>query len=97
MNIKEMVGLPEKVVGMASMLLIELAMFRNDILSYRPDTRKSFIGEEIGATHHVGSKVQLKEYLHDPPMSSSMQFRNKFKNSGVKIPIRVKNTDITGS
>ena len=80
-----MTKVPGKIVGMASMLLIEFAMFRNDIISYRPNARKAFIGEEIGATHNAGTKTQLKKYLQKQPISSAMQFRNKFEGSGLRI------------
>ena len=84
-NIEEMVQIPDIIIGMASMLLIELAMFRDDIISYRPNARKSFVGEKIGATHYAKTKSQLKKYLADPPSSSSMPFRNKFEGSGKRI------------
>ena len=85
MSIEHMVQIPDTIIGMASMLLIELAMFRDDIISYRPNARKAFIGEKIGATHHAGTKDQLIKYLQCPPSSSSMPFRNKFEGSGKRI------------
>ena len=43
MSVDEMVQMSDTIIGMASMLLIELAMFRDDIISYRPNAKKSFI------------------------------------------------------
>lgn len=47
------------IIGMASMLLLELAMFRNDIISFRPGATKRFIGERLGATVDATSIEQL--------------------------------------
>ena len=85
MSIDCMVKVPDLIIGMASMLLIELAMFRDDIISYRPNARKGFVGEKIGATHYAETNTQLKNYLLDPPSSSSMPFRKKYKGSGKRI------------
>ena len=43
-SIDVMVQVAYIIVGMASMLLIELGMFRDDIISYRPNYKKPFIG-----------------------------------------------------
>ena len=85
MSLEQMIQVPDMIIGMASMLLIELAMFRDDIISYRPNARKAFIGEKIGATHYVKSKSQLKNYIFDPPILSSMPFRKKYEGSGKRI------------
>jgi len=85
MSIEQMVQVPDTIIGMASMLLIELAMFRDDIISYRPNARKGFVGVKIGATHYAETKSQLKNYLLDLPSSSSMLFRKKFDGSGKRI------------
>jgi hypothetical protein len=82
MDMEEMVQISHTIIGMASMLLIELAMYRDDIISYRPNARKEFIGEIIGATHNARTKTQLIKYFKDPPSSSSMPFREKFEGSG---------------
>ena len=85
LSIEQMVQVPDTIIGMASMLLIELAMFRNDIISYRPNARKKFIGEKMGATHFAGTKSKLKHYLHDPPIYLTMPFRKKFDGSCKRI------------
>ena len=85
LGIEEMTQMPDLIIGMASMLLIELAMFRDDIISYRPNASKSFIGEKIAATHHAGTKAHLKEYIYNSPSSLAMPFRKKFKGSGERI------------
>jgi len=85
MSIDEMTQIPNTIIGMASMLLIELGMFRDDIISYRPNARKGFVGEKIGATHYAETKSQLKNYLLDPPSFSAMPFREKFDGSGKRI------------
>jgi len=87
MSLKDMSQIPDIVIGMASMLLIELAMVRNDIISYRPNARKQFIGDQIGATIGVSSKEQLIETFTSPPLqtSSIADLQNIFNGSGRRI------------
>jgi len=85
MGMDEMVYVPNIIVGMASMLLLELAMFRDDIISYRPNPRKSFVGEKIGATHYAHDKEKLGEYFLHPPNFKSIPFRKKFNGSKLRI------------
>lgn len=51
------------VVGMASMLLLELAFIRKDIISHRPGAVHSFIGEGLGATTPSRSREMLSGLL----------------------------------
>lgn len=85
MSIHHMAKIPNIIIGMDSMLLLELAMFRDDIISYRPNARKESIGQKIGATHNAGTKMQLEKYLEHPPISSTIPFRKKFKGSTKRI------------
>jgi len=87
MSLKDMSQIPDIVIGMASMLLIELAMVRNDIISYRPNARKRFIGEQIGATIGVSSKDQLVETFTSPPLqtSSIADLKNTLNGSDRRI------------
>ena len=67
-SIYEIITMSNQIIGMTSMLLIELAMFRNDIISYIPNNKKKFIGSRIGATINVRNisktdyKLNLKKY-----------------------------------
>ena len=42
-----MVQVPSQIIGMSSMLLLELSLFTNKVISYRPNYKKEFIGEKI--------------------------------------------------
>jgi hypothetical protein len=48
--VDELARVADVVIGMASMLLLELAMFRDDVISLRPNATKPFIGERLGVT-----------------------------------------------
>lgn len=73
------------IVGMASMLLLELAMYRSDVISFRPDARLPFIGNTIGATVPVNTQDILGKILRNPQQSVSSSIREKFKGSGNRI------------
>ncbi|MFH1132655.1 MAG: hypothetical protein V1754_15070, partial [Pseudomonadota bacterium] len=75
----------DAVVGMASMLLIELAMFRDDVISFRPRARLPFIGETIGATTLAGGVSELSCLLKSSFSHSGTSFRSRFSGSGVRI------------
>ena len=72
------------VIGMASMLLLELAMFRNDIISYRPNATKQFIGERLCATNDVTSQGELRTLLESPQKVDGT-FKSRFDGSSEKI------------
>lgn len=56
--------LPDKIIGMASMLLIELSAFRNDIISHRPSATKCFVGETLGLTVPSTNRKELKNLFN---------------------------------
>jgi hypothetical protein len=49
-DVEILAALGDVIIGMASMLLLELALLRDDVISFRPGAKKSFIGERLGAT-----------------------------------------------
>ena len=76
--------LADIVIGMASMLLLELAMLRNDIISFRPNAKKKFIGERLSATIDVTSQEELEGLMNFPKLING-DFREKFNGSSEKI------------
>lgn len=68
----------DKLVGMGSMLLLEAAARRGDVLAYRPSPRRSFIGVEAGAVRLVETKAALAAALADrspaPPSAWAASF-----------------------
>jgi hypothetical protein len=75
------------IVGMASMLLIELAMLRDDVISYRPNARLPFIGNTLGATIQVNDRESLSKLflLRNTSQIKDTSFRNRFQGSGDRI------------
>ncbi len=84
-DIEMMLQIPDFIIGMASMLLIELAIYRYDIISYRPNAQFPFIGEKLNATHLVNNKYELQMVLQNPPKYKKLSFRNNFYGSGERI------------
>ena len=84
MNIHELSALADVVIGMASILLLELAMIRTNVISFRPDARMPFIGERLNATVGADSKKTLKRLLTKPHKASDA-FRKQVIGSGQRI------------
>tara|TARA_X000000950_G_scaffold229307_2_gene277135 strand:- start:3525 stop:4517 length:993 start_codon:yes stop_codon:yes gene_type:complete len=66
-SVEEIATLADTIVGMSSMLLIELATFRQDIISYRPNNKNEFIGNKMKVTlaantfRDLDKKIKIKE------------------------------------
>lgn len=72
------------IVGTASMLLLELAVYRNDIVSFRPHPKKSFIGDEIGATVAVRTADQFR-WAIDNHQTTGVKFGQHYVGSARAI------------
>ena len=75
-----MINIPNIIVGMASMLLIEIALFYDDVISYKPNHKKVFVGDEIGVANTEKNKIEHTNYF-----KSSLRYRlifNKNQFSG---------------
>lgn len=53
----------DKIVGMGSMLLLEVALIRQPVVSYRPHERVAFIGNRLNFTEKIIKKEDLKQAL----------------------------------
>ena len=73
------------IIGMGSMFLLEAAMHRNDIISYRPGDKKGFIGNKIGATFSAKNKYELKNVLTGKQKIQNPGFINSYNHSTEKI------------
>lgn len=63
-NIERLILESHKLVGMGSMLLLEAALVRDDIVSVMPGGNSSdFVGNVIGATKYAGTRTQLECYI----------------------------------
>jgi hypothetical protein len=67
--ISDISALADIIVGMDSMLLLELSVFRRDIISYRPNASKTFVGDRLGLTVPVRSESELKFFLLCPQVA----------------------------
>ncbi len=68
---QEIVVLADKVIGMESMLLLELSIHRNDVISYRPNPSKEFIGTQLGVTIKANNFEDLKNAMRTEAKSES--------------------------
>ena len=83
-SIDNIVSHSDKIIGMGSMLLMEAAVHRKDILTYRPGCKIPFIGDTIGWTTPVKDEIALKHYLNNNAYSREKDF-SFYKNSGARI------------
>ena len=83
-KVEDLSLISSKIIGMMSMLLIELSMYRNDIISYRPKAKDSFIGDEIGVIIKATDIDSIKQALHKKSITS-VKFKNSFIGSRERI------------
>ena len=77
-----------KIVGMLSMLLIEAALYRNDIISVTPNTDRSiFIGNRMGITQSATTLNELDEFINTKHQIENMKlsFGEKFLHSKKRV------------
>lgn len=82
--IKELSAIAYKIIGMASMLLLELSVFRKDIISYRPNATRAFIGERLELTVPAKDAFELR-YLLDSNIYAKQNFSEYFQGSKERI------------
>jgi hypothetical protein len=80
----ELAAIADKVIGMASMLLLELALFRDDIISFRPNNQKKFIGEHLGVIIPINNAQKLF-YIVNANFKSLNSLKNRFSGSRNRI------------
>jgi len=73
------------VIGMGSMLLLEAARSRTDIVSYRPKETRPFIGNEIGVTHHARNADELFAIIHGRVTVKNQLLGDRFSGSLERI------------
>ena len=82
-SLQELISIADVFVGMGSMLLLEIALFRANVISYRPNSRKEFIGERLGATVPAQNIQQLSRSINGTRTQDSNWTR--FKGSQNRI------------
>ena len=74
----------DSIVGIASMLLIELSFIRSDIISFRPTLRTPLVGDKIGLVKSASTKEELL-FLLNQPCPQTVQKANPFLGSTASI------------
>lgn len=76
----------ERIVGMVSMLLLEAALIRPDVISFLPGgDPDGFIGNRIGATRCATTLDDLRRLLAAPRAAASTDFGARFAGSAARI------------
>lgn len=73
------------IIGMGSMFLIEASLFREDILSYRPNQQKDFIGNQMGLTCLIQDKNELRKVFSGERRIKNQTAVKKFDGSLQRI------------
>lgn len=75
-----------KVVGMLSMLLLEAALIRGDVISFVPGAKPDvFIGNRLGATTPATDTASLLQLLRAPRSAASDDFGTRFDGSCMRF------------
>ena len=82
--IEDLAVLADKIIGMGSMLLIELSFYRNDIISFRPNSIVSFIGNLLEITIPATDLNSLELAMKSKALGLK-DFRNNHIGSTKKI------------
>ena len=82
-NFNDLIYMPNKIIGMKSMLLLEIAIFRKDVISFRPIVDKPFIGEKFGATRLV--RKNFKKNINKKIINKSIFFKKSFQGSNQRV------------
>ena len=59
-ELEDLLGFADHVVGMATMLLIEMSLLGERVISLRPNSKQSFVGETYGLTIGAQDKFTLR-------------------------------------
>jgi hypothetical protein len=73
------------VIGMRSMLLLEASNFRQDIISYRPGAKNTFIGNELKVTFPVTDKSALDKIITKGIPINNNKIQDIFAGSSERI------------
>ena len=80
--------MPDYIIGMKSILLLELSLFRNDIISFRPKKDLSFIGEKLKVVKLIRN---VKKLFYPLIKNDNRFFKTYFDGSSKKINLFLKN------
>lgn len=72
------------IIGMTSMLLLELGIYRNDIISLRLKSSDAFIGGNLGLTKNITKEKHLIECFNKKPKNNNKKFIKSINSIKVK-------------
>lgn len=79
-------AISDVIIGMGSMLLLELAAFRGDVISYRPNYKGSdFIGSRLGVVNSVYTEDDLMWSIKNNRYIKQSMLQNLFQGSKDRI------------
>ena len=84
-NTETLLESADLVVGMGSMLLIEAAKTRKDVISYRPNEKMTFIGNQMGVTKLISNREELMAVIFGKVEVSNDLVGSRFTGSMNKI------------
>ena len=75
----------DKIIGMGSMLLLEVALIREAVISYRPSEQQTFIGNRLGVTEKIINKKNLPKTLRSDSPFRKKPFDHNYSGATEKI------------
>ena len=85
-------AIADMIVGMGSILLIELSLLHDDVISFRPNANKGFIGEKLGATLDLTATMDFERcFSMRKNREVDTRFRERFKGSTTRIASLIAN------
>ncbi len=75
----------DNIVGMGSILLLEIALMRQSVISYRPNEQVSFVGNRLGFTKKIMNREDLQQALKKNSPMRENQLSNQYVGSTTKI------------
>jgi len=85
MKIDEIVNFSDYIIGMSSFLILKLTYFRDDVVSYMPNSKKFFICRFFNNTINLNTKNQLFDFFKKNTIISKTKKSPNFKGSLKKI------------
>ena len=82
--VEDIANLADTIIGMSSMLLLELAIFRNDVISYRPNNKKEFIGNKMKVTLPANTFRELRKKIKTKENAENT-LKNYFEGSTERL------------
>ena len=78
----DIVNLPDFIIGIKSIILLELSIFRKDIISYRPLSDSKYIGDKIKCTKLVRGNLKR---IFNKKFNDNVLLKNYFNGSTKKM------------